>query len=190
MKLRLMSTAVLVALLGALALAPFGAVAAPKKGNFLKNVPVNGQLSDGRTFTGTVTITHFSYAQSGTNPGLTVSGVLNGTASDGIVYQNVDFTDVRASLTSASAGAAAAGFQLQGTCQILDLDIGAIHLDLLGLVVDLSPIHLDITAVSGAGNLLGNLLCAVAGLLDPGGVLTGLLTNLLNLLDRINQIIG
>ena len=47
-------------------------------------------------------------------------------------------------------------------CPILVLDIGAIHIDLLGLVIDLAPINLDLTAVSGPGNLLGNLLCAVA----------------------------
>jgi len=70
-----------------------------------------------------------------------------------------------------------------GTCQILQLDIGAIHLDLLGLVVDLAPVHLDITAQSGSGQLLGNLLCAVAHLLDNsnGGVLNGVA----NLLNRI-----
>ena len=33
---------------------------------------------------------------------------------------------------------------------------------------------LDVTAVPGAGNLLGNLLCAVAGLLDRNGPLTGI----------------
>ncbi len=53
-----------------------------------------------------------------------------------------------------------------GECPILTLDVGPIFLDLLGLQVDLSRIELDITAVAGEGNLLGNLLCAVAGLLD------------------------
>ena len=33
------------------------------------------------------------------------------------------------------------------------------------------PLHIDITAESGPGNLLGNLLCALAGLLDHGGPL-------------------
>jgi hypothetical protein len=62
------------------------------------------------------------------------------------------------------------------TCQILHLDLGPLSLNLLGLQVDLSRVVLDITAQAGAGNLLGNLLCAVAGLLDnPGG-----LANLLN----------
>jgi len=51
---------------------------------------------------------------------------------------------------------------------ILDLHVGAIHLDLLGLKVDTSDICLKITAQSGTGNLLGNLLGNVAGLLDQG----------------------
>ena len=39
------------------------------------------------------------------------------------------------------------------------------------LQVDLSRVVLDITAQAGAGNLLGNLLCSVANLLNnPGGL--------------------
>ena len=51
-------------------------------------------------------------------------------------------------------------------CQILNLTLGPLHLNLLGLVVNLNRVHLKITAVRGPGNLLGNLLCAVAHLLD------------------------
>ena len=47
-------------------------------------------------------------------------------------------------------------------CPILDLTIGPIHLDLLGLVVDTNTIHLTITADS-EGGLLGSLLCSLAG---------------------------
>lgn len=54
----------------------------------------------------------------------------------------------------------------QEECRILLLDIRPIFLDLLGLQINLSRVTLDITAVSGPGNLLGNLLCAIAGLLD------------------------
>ncbi|MBX0295008.1 hypothetical protein [Haloarcula nitratireducens] len=54
-----------------------------------------------------------------------------------------------------------------GDCPVLDLELGPLFLDLLGLEVSLSEITLDLTAVAGSGNLLGNLLCAVAGLLDP-----------------------
>lgn len=52
------------------------------------------------------------------------------------------------------------------SCRILNLVLGPLHLNLLGLVVDLNQVHLQITAVGGPGNLLGNLLCAVANLLN------------------------
>ncbi len=68
------------------------------------------------------------------------------------------------------------------TCAILHLDLGPISLNLLGLQIDLSRIVLDITAQAGAGNLLGNLLCAVAGLLDDPSGLTKLLNSILDLL--------
>ena len=70
-------------------------------------------------------------------------------------------------------------------CQILDLTLGPIHLDLLGLVVDLDEVNLDITAEPGPGNLLGNLLCAVAGLFDGGlfNQVSQILNRLLGLLD-------
>ncbi len=61
--------------------------------------------------------------------------------------------------------------------------LGPLDLDLLGLQVHLDRVVLNIVAQSGAGNLLGNLLCAVAGLLDGG--LDGVLGRLVNLLNRI-----
>jgi hypothetical protein len=75
--------------------------------------------------------------------------------------------------------------QADGTCEILNLVLGPLHLDLLGLVVDLNQVVLNITAESGPGNLLGNLLCAVAGLLDgpsPLGAIAGLLDRILSIL--------
>jgi hypothetical protein len=70
-----------------------------------------------------------------------------------------------------------------GSCTILDLVLGPLHLDLLGLVVDLNQVHLTITAQQGPGNLLGNLLCAVANLLNGPNLnlngLAGLLNNIL-----------
>jgi len=67
----------------------------------------------------------------------------------------------------------------QATCQILHLDLGPLSLNLLGLQIDLSRVVLDITAQSGAGNLLGNLLCAVAGVLDNPSGLARLLNQIL-----------
>jgi len=54
-----------------------------------------------------------------------------------------------------------------GGCPVLDLTLGPINLDLLGLVVQTSPICLDLTAFAGQG-LLGDLLCSVANLLQGG----------------------
>jgi hypothetical protein len=66
------------------------------------------------------------------------------------------------------------------TCQILNLTLGPLHLNLLGLVVNLNQVHLTINAVQGPGNLLGNLLCAVANLLNGGAPDLGSLVTLLN----------
>lgn len=75
--------------------------------------------------------------------------------------------------------------QVSGSCQILTLTLGPLDLNLLGLVVHLNQIVLNITALPGAGNLLGNLLCDVANLLNGGGPLSTLLANLSNLLNQI-----
>jgi hypothetical protein len=46
--------------------------------------------------------------------------------------------------------------------------LGGLHLNVFGLVVDLNQVHLNIVAQPVAGDLLGNLLCDVAGLLNGG----------------------
>ena len=76
-----------------------------------------------------------------------------------------------------------------GSCQILHLTLGPLDLNLLGLQVHLNQVVLDITAVPGAGNLLGNLLCSVAHLLDnpavPAGGLSALLNQILGILGGL-----
>lgn len=134
---------------------------------------VTGTLTGG-TFAGTVQITEFALE----NGELVVSGVANGVATIGGIATTITdqaFTTT-ADLTSPNQ-----------VCDILFLDLGPLFLDVLGLQVDLSQIVLDINAAPGAGNLLGNLLCAVVNLLNnPLGNLQGLL----NILDRINDILG
>jgi hypothetical protein len=68
---------------------------------------------------------------------------------------------------------------IPNACQVLNLTLGPINLNLLGLVVRTNRIQVRIDAVPGAGNLLGNLLCAVTNLLNPTGAL-GQLTGALN----------
>lgn len=59
-------------------------------------------------------------------------------------------------------------------CPILDLRLGPIDLNLLGLRVETSPICLEVTAYQGGG-LLGDLLCSVANLLQGGTPLADVL---------------
>ncbi|MGI8523191.1 MAG: hypothetical protein ACR2K3_07755 [Nocardioides sp.] len=73
----------------------------------------------------------------------------------------------------------------RASCKILHLVLAPLDLNLLGLKVHLDRVVLDITAVSGPGNLLGNLLCAVAHLLDGTGTLGQLLSKLNAILDSL-----
>jgi hypothetical protein len=169
MKRKLVFIVTIVALLGAVFMP--GVVSAQQNG-LLTNIPVTGTLPGGGTFTGTLSITNFAVQ----NGQLVVSGVLQGTAIVGGVTTQITqtFSNILASLLGTG-----------GQCRILTLDLGPLNLDLLGLQVDLSAISLDITAVRGAGNLLGNLLCAVAGLLDAGGPLSAIG----GLLNQINGLL-
>jgi hypothetical protein len=53
------------------------------------------------------------------------------------------------------------------TTPILDLFVAPVHLNLLGALVDTSPIHVTITAHSGAGLVLGNVVADLANLFNP-----------------------
>ena len=87
--------------------------------------------------------------------------------------------------SGAHLGAAAA--PAATSCPILHLTLGPLDLNLLGLTVHLDRVVLDITAQSGPGNLLGNLLCAVAHQLDATNP-TAL--NLLQLSSLLNRVIA
>lgn len=135
----------------------------------------------------------------------TVTGVLSGKLPEG-VDRHFNETGVTATVADASASSSemttaafqTAGYQAAGVvptsshgCDILSLDLQGLDLDVLGLVVDLEPVVLDIVAQPGAGNLLGNLLCAVAGLLDPGSGLGDLLDGLLaGVADALDGLLG
>ena len=144
-----------------------------------------GQTGNGRAVTG-----YFVPLKFGKNNGkLFVRGLVHGVVhnTDGSTrtfdvlrtrrVMTIEGTPIRTRTQAAAA--------LAAPCDILNLVLGPLDLDLLGLQVHLNRIVLNIVAVAGAGNLLGNLLCAVAGLLDGG--LAGALGRLTNLL---NQILG
>jgi hypothetical protein len=93
-------------------------------------------------------------------------------------------TDLAGNVIGTISQTVTAPVNAAGSCQILDLTLGPLDLDLLGLVVHLDQVHLNITAQSGPGKLLGNLLCAVAGLLDGNAAPTAL-QQIVNLLNQI-----
>src|SRR5205823_1037631 len=53
------------------------------------------------------------------------------------------------------------------TTPVLDAFVAPVHLDLLGALVDTSPIHLTVTAHSGDGLVLGNVVTDLANLFNP-----------------------
>jgi hypothetical protein len=184
-----LKSSLVIALL-AVALSAVVAVAAPSadaKKTGSVSTSAAGTTTTGLPVTGTFTITSFKVIDGAITAVGTFTGSVNGgetvTTPATSVVQAANGTSLPGGSTAAAAAAAAA------TCSILDLTLGPLHLDLLGLVVDLNQVHLQITAEQGSGNLLGNLLCAVAGLLDDTGTggLSGLLQSIVNLL---NQILG
>lgn len=174
--------ALLVSLVLALAggaIAASTATAAPPSSTAVA-VPMTGTFTDALggtgTFTGTYTIERVTKAGSG----LAAVGTLTGT-----------LTDSAGTVLGTVTQSVTTPLQATGTCDVLNLTLGPLDLNLLGLRVQLNQVVLNITAEQGPGNLLGNLLCAVAGLLDPpttgGGGLGGILTSIVSLL---NQILG
>ena len=123
------------------------------------DLPVTGTLADGTPFVGQLS----NLTTSVVNGALMLSGTIAGT---GIPAGGTPFMTPVAPTLAAPV------------CQILNLNIQPLNLDLLGLVVNLDAVHLDLTGATGPGKLLGNLLCGLAGALDPAGL--GALSGLLN----------
>ncbi|MFG1924221.1 hypothetical protein [Cryptosporangium sp. NPDC048952] len=178
--------AVLAVLIGGIGLLGSPAQAAPSAEGTLTST-VAGTFTDAQggqgTFAGTFTPNKF--VESGDHAA--AQGTLEGTLTDstgavvGTVSQAAEFAVVSATTGGGSQTQAAA----LASCPILDLVLGPLDLDLLGLTVHLNQVVLHIIAESGAGNLLGNLLCAVTGLLDGGP-----LAQLVATLNQILQLLG
>jgi hypothetical protein len=173
LKLGLAATlAAVTAIVCGMTIAP-AANAAPGGSPSLTGIPVTGTLPLNGTFNGTANITSFALQ----NGQLVANGTLTGTLlnSAGALIGNVTNVPITLPVNLPTAG---------GACQILNLTLGPLDLNLLGLVVHLDTVHLNITAVPGPGNLLGNLLCAVAHLLD-GNASANAAQQLVNNLNRI-----
>jgi hypothetical protein len=164
MNRKILSLLLLVAMVSAFVLMPAtaGAQAAPGV------LDVSGPVGGGNTFTGQFTIQRFERSAAGQLTAVgTVSGVVTNAA--GQVVQTITNTPGSAAISNINA-----------TCQVLNLVLGPLHLDLLGLVVDLNQVILTITA-DAAGGLLGQLLSGLLCSTNPSNLLINLLNQILRL---------
>jgi hypothetical protein len=144
-----------------------------------------GTTSQGRKVTGSFVPLRFIERNGKLMVRGLVQGVVHEKNGDRTTFATMKTMRV-ASIAGAPVTGRTAAATERATCDILNLVLGPLDLDLLGLKVHLDRVVLNIVAETGAGNLLGNLLCAVTGLLD-GGPLAGLLGQLS---DLLNQILG
>jgi hypothetical protein len=125
-----------------------------------QTVPVTGQAKNGKAFSGTYTIKKF--VQRGGKAWAV--GTLRGKLKNrSVTRRGVQMP----AAVVAPAQSSQVPVPTPGACQVLNLVLGPINLNLLGLRVATNQIRLLVEAVPGAGNLLGNLLCAVTNLLNP-----------------------
>jgi len=136
------------------------------------SVPITG-TGPGATFTGVLNITRFAVQGNQIVAIGTLVGALTNTVT-GVTTNVTRQIQIPVNTTQSTA-----------TCTILNLVLGPLDLDLLGLQIHLDQVVLVIEAQPGPGNLLGNLLCAVANLLNQGGSLSQLVTLLNNILAAL-----
>jgi hypothetical protein len=155
----------------------------------LQHIPVSGIAQNHKTFTG-----HFSVDRFVTRGGKTSA---LGTLTGKVGQRRVKRAGVAIPTAVGNALTGAARARAAATCSVLHLVLGPVNLNLLGLVVHLGggaaanqPIVLDITAQSGPGNLLGNLLCGVTGLLNGTGATSLTQSLTAGLLNLVNALLG
>ena len=166
-------------------------------------LPLAGTVAGAGKFSGTVTINRFARAGDG---GIVAVGIARGTVTDaaGQVMQ----TGLQTVVLPVNRGVRTAGFAnppsaeprlmpanftkatsgrfvlaQAASCQILNLDIGGNAINLLGFMVNLSPITLDISGDSAGP--LGALVCEIVELLGTAADVVGLLNDLLGLLTGL-----
>jgi hypothetical protein len=147
--------------------------------------PVSGTTEQGHRVKGSFTPSEFVVDDGKIAVLGTVEGKILGQGKPKSFSKDVTMTVQ--GVEGAGASALAAGgkgmpSQAAISCDVLNLVLGPLDLNLLGLQVNLEQVVLDIVAVPGA--LLGDLLCAVSGLLS-GGIVADLLNQIVGALNGI-----
>jgi hypothetical protein len=163
------------------------------------SVPIAGMGSDGSRFTGTVTVQRFEERAGQVFAIGVVSGSLSGAAGPIGTAVNVPAAFLvqvgpglsaragRDRVNPASLSTPNRGGRLmlvqQATCGVLHLELGAINLNLLGVVVTTTPVTIDISGDTAGP--LGALVCEILNTLQSVVGLVGLLNQLLGLLTGL-----
>jgi hypothetical protein len=170
MKIQIVTGALILALVGAIGLAPHAArTQTTPTTPTIDPVPVTASKNNGnKNFDGTWTIDQFIVQ----NGAIFAEGTLAGDVSNkhGKVTKTVEQTvmlPVSAAQPTATGRQFIAQHATPGVCDVLNLVLGPITLNLLGLnlfigALDGGPILIEITA-DPTGGLLGGLLCGLAG---------------------------
>jgi len=180
----------------AFVLPPTTGTADPKRPALV--LPLSGAGSGGVTFRGTVAVQRFALKDGEVVAIGAVSGSLSGPAGPigTSIYLPVAFpVHVRgliaraergrihpASLSSPDSGARVI-FAQATTCGVLHLDLGAVNLNLLGVVVTTTPVTIDINGDTAGP--LGNLVCAILNTVNTVVDLVNLLNSLLGVVTGL-----
>jgi hypothetical protein len=150
--------------------------------------PINGTIN-GIAFTAEFQIKYFT-SEGGTTTKkggkLYAVGTLKKIVGENLPAAVADLVNQEIKIPAVYQTTATASGRTAATCDVLNLVLGPLDLNLLGLEVHLNQVLLDIVAATGAGNLLGNLLCTIVSLFDGAGALVAIV----QLLNQIISIIG
>ena len=182
--LTLAVSVVMVALFGAIGTVSTATAEPPAKTGNQSTVQMRGTSPNGQQFNGKFTMTKSQAGGEGStttangtalSPGLAAVGQLTGTITGGGQGQETPGAAGKQVDQQVTLPISA----LQATCNVLDLTLGPLDLNLLGLEIHLDQVHLVINA-NPAGGLLGQLLCSLAGGLGgPLDAIVGLLNQIL-----------
>ena len=168
-------------------------------------LPASGTFARGGEFTGTITINKFEQRDNQ----IVAVGVVTGTLSrGGRTIGSAVVAQVTWPVAVKVGGQVLAGGRIRGsgaptpiswsrdtsssfrmftvqaeTCQVVDVALGAINVDVLGAVLALSPVTLNFSGV--VGTALGDLICEATELVGNVAALVGVLNNILALLTGL-----
>jgi hypothetical protein len=153
-----------------------------------KTIAVTGKAANGKAFKGKFAISNFKAVGGRTYAVGTLTGTVKNRKVTRIVSIPAKLTGeapAPAGTTLPATGARTAQLppQQPGSCRVLNLVLGPLDLNLLGLRVELNQVNLRITAVPSTlpgGGLLGDLLCGITNLLNPSSLLGNQLSQILN----------